>query len=793
MTCGACTGAVERAAGQVAGVVGAAASLETRAVRIEIGAAGDRDTIARAVVAAVEKAGYAAEIPDPDGDEATRIRARDLAEAKEASALFQRSLGAIGVGVVLMLLAPLSMDRGHVMHADAMHRAIANLFTAVAPFVYRAPPEAYLAASWTLALGTLALVGRAPLVRAFKAARGGHGTMDPLVVLSALASLSLSAATLAAPMPESYLDGAVMVFAFTGLGRALEARAKRATGSALVPLAALTVDDVTVVDDSGVAKTLPRALLRKGDCLRILPGARVAADALVTSGTSRIDEASLTGEPLPRTVTVGDKLVQGTLNSDSPLDATVIAAGRDGTLGRLLTALEHASTEKASGFGWVDAIAARFVPALLAVATVAALGWWIFGAGGARPFADASKFAGSGVATDGGPISTGAYAARIFASVVAVACPCALGLAIPIAASAATTRAAKAGLYVRGARAFAKIGDVRHLVCDKTGTLTVGAPTVASCTWFPAADEPPHTRKAVYEAVKALEGKSEHVLAKALVAWAEASGKVRVRPVRDVVVTPGRGLAGTIDGIRWAIGDATFLPPEMQQSAGAASVFVLGDGAPVEVGPPSPASPLPAKSLVDADGRAPIAALTLTDELRPEAEDLVRAAHAEGWKVHLFSGDRSPAVAEIGQALGIDDVRGGMLPADKAAAIRALRVGDGAIAMIGDGLNDAPALAEADLSLAPGSAVAASLAVADVVFLRGDLRAFPELLALGHAFRRTVHRGLFWAFAYNIVAIPVAAGLFERRFGIALTPATAGLSMAASSLLVVLGSIRLAR
>jgi heavy metal translocating P-type ATPase len=768
MTCGACTGAVERAAGQVAGVVGAAASLETRAVRIEIGAAGDRDTIARAVVAAVEKAGYAAEIPDPDGDEATRIRARDLAEAKEASALFQRSLGAIGVGVVLMLLAPLSMDRGHVMHADAMHRAIANLFTAVAPFVYRAPPEAYLAASWTLALGTLALVGRAPLVRAFKAARGGHGTMDTLVVLSALASLSLSAATLAAPMPESYLDGAVMVFAFTGLGRALEARAKRATGSALVPLAALTVDDVTVVDDSGVAKTLPRALLRKGDCLRILPGARVAADALVTSGTSRIDEASLTGEPLPRTVTVGDKLVQGTLNSDSPLDATVIAAGRDGTLGRLLTALEHASTEKASGFGWVDAIAARFVPALLAVATVAALGWWIFGAGGARPFADASKFAGSGVATDGGPISTGAYAARIFASVVAVACPCALGLAIPIAASAATTRAAKAGLYVRGARAFAKIGDVRHLVCDKTGTLTVGAPTVASCTWFPAADEPPHTRKAVYEAVKALEGKSEHVLAKALVAWAEASGKVRVRPVRDVVVTPGRGLAGTIDGIRWAIGDATFLPPEMQQSAGAASVFVLGDG-------------------------APIAALTLTDELRPEAEDLVRAAHAEGWKVHLFSGDRSPAVAEIGQALGIDDVRGGMLPADKAAAIRALREGDSAVAMIGDGLNDAPALAEADLSLAPGSAVAASLAVADVVFLRGDLRAFPELLALGHAFRRTVHRGLFWAFAYNIVAIPVAAGLFERRFGIALTPATAGLSMAASSLFVVLGSIRLAR
>mgnify|MGYP000988026552 FL=1 len=743
MTCGACTGAVERAVGQVAGVVGAAASLETRAVRIEMGADGDRDAIALAVVAAVEKAGYAAEIPDPDGDEATRIRGRDLAEAKEASALFQRSLGAIGIGVLLMLLAPLSMDRSHVMHADAMHRGIANLFTAVAPVVYRAPPEAYLAASWTLALGTLVLVGRAPFWRAFKAARGGHGTMDTLVVLSALASLALSAATLAAPMPESYLDGAVMVFGFTGLGRALEARAKRATGSALVSLAALTVDDVTVLDENGAAKTLPRALLRKGDRLRILPGARIAADAVVSSGTSRIDEASLTGEPLPRTVTVGDKLVQGTLNSDSPLDATVIAAGRDGTLGRLLTALELASTEKASGFGWVDAIAARFVPALLAVATLAALGWWIFGAGGA-------------------------YAARIFASVVAVACPCALGLAIPIAASAATTRAAKAGLYVRGARAFAKIGDVRHLVCDKTGTLTVGAPTVASCTWFPAADEPPHTRKAVYEAVKALEGKSEHVLAKALVAWAEASGKPRLRPARDVVVTPGRGLAGTIDGIRWAIGDATFLPPEMQQSVGAASVFVLAGG-------------------------APIAALTLTDEVRPEAEELVRAAHAEGWKVHLFSGDRSPAVAEIGEALGIDDARGGMLPADKAAAIRALRDGDSVVAMIGDGLNDAPALAEADLSLAPGGAVAASLAVADVVFLRGDLRAFPELLALGHAFRRTVHRGLFWAFAYNIVAIPVAAGLFERRFGIALTPATAGLSMAASSLLVVLGSIRLAR
>lgn len=752
MTCGACTGAVERAAGKVAGVVCAAASLETRAVRIEMGADGDRAAIARAVVDAVEKAGYAAEIPDPDGDEATRIRARDLAEGKEASALFARSLAAIGVGVLLMLLAPLSMDRSHVMHADAMHRGIANLFTALAPIVYRAPPEAYLAASWTLALGTLALIGRAPLSRAFKAARGGHGTMDTLVVLSALASLALSAATLAAPMPESYLDGAVMVFAFTGLGRALEARAKRATGSALVSLAALTVDDVAVVDDDGVAHTLPRALLRKGDRLRILPGARIAADAVVTSGTSRIDEASLTGEPLPRTVTVGDKLVQGTLNSDSPLDATVIAAGRDGTLGRLLTALELASAEKASGFGWVDAIAARFVPALLAVATLAALGWWLFGAGGA-------------------------YAARIFASVVAVACPCALGLAIPIAASAATTRAAKAGLYVRGARAFAKIGDVRHLVCDKTGTLTVGAPTVASCMWFPDADEPPHTRKAVYEAVKALEGKSEHVLAKALVAWAEASGKPRLRPVRDVVVTPGRGLAGTVDGIRWAIGDATFLPPEMQQSAGPALVFVLGD-APGDGGLTSTA--------------APVAALTLTDEMRPEAEDLVGAAHREGWKVHLFSGDRSPAVAEIAQTLGID-ARGGMLPADKAAAIRALRDGDSAVAMIGDGLNDAPALAEADLSLAPGSAVAASLAVADVVFLRGDLRAFPELLALGHAFRRTVHRGLFWAFAYNIVAIPVAAGLFERRFGIALTPATAGLSMAASSLFVVLGSIRLAR
>ncbi|MBK8010115.1 MAG: cation-translocating P-type ATPase [Deltaproteobacteria bacterium] len=683
----------------------------------------DARTTPDALVEAIRGLGYEADLPSTTRSLIEQQRLDDRALGREAQSLLGRSL----LALLAMCAAMFAMGRWH--------------------------DHLILAASTVIAVAT----GGRIYARALAALRHKRGDMNTLVALGTLASLALSLLT-----DHIYAEAILGILGFVLLGNALEARARRRTTEALVGLAALEPSSASIVDEQGETQTVPIELVRRGDTLVVHPGERVAADGRILEGASDLDESLLTGESIPVPKRAGDRIVAGSLNGRGLLRAEVEAIGDASTLSQLLALLRDAQADKAPTQRFADRVIQWFVPAVLMLASLT-FGLWIF--------------LGAGLA----------QAALYAVSVLVVACPCALGLAVPTAVVVATGRAARRGLLVKGGAALEALAEIDVLVFDKTGTLTEGrpqlvdahlidappsgtSPTGADASDVSASDPEvsragPIARDSLANAIgmaAAIERGSSHPLGRAVVSYATAQG-LSVPKAEGIEVDLGSGVRGKVAGRMVRVHRDGPKAWAMRCPRGSTAAFIEIDGLDVAV-------------------------LAFQDRPRPEAHDVITALKARGLRICVLSGDRAEAAEATAQSLGIEDVVAGVSPVGKVSVIQAMQKEGRKVAMVGDGLNDAAALAAADIGIALASGVDVAAAASDITLLSGSLNALPAAFDIGRAARQTMRRNLVWASVYNAICIPVAAGAMSA-LNIALTPVLASVLMAASSVSVVLSSL----
>lgn len=593
------------------------------------------------------------------------------------------------------------------------------------------------------ALALAAMVaGRSILGAAARQARHLGSNMDTLVSIGALAAFGASSYELMTGGSRLHFGAVGMILTLVLLGRFLESRAKGKTGAALRALLDLAPPTARRLDDAGQAVEVPLGDVRPGDRLRVLPGESVPADGRVVVGQSELSEALLTGESMPVARGPGDPVVAGTVNGSAPLVIQVERTGGDTQLGRIVRMVASAQGSKAAVERLADRVSAVFVPVILALAAVTAGSWLALGAPTERAVLTA-------------------------VAVLVVACPCALGLATPTAIVVAVGRAARLGLLVRDAAVIERLAAVDRVVFDKTGTLTAGQFSVVGLD-LPAGASPEAEGPLVTLAA-AVEEQSEHPLARGVVAERQRRS-LPALPALGVTIAVGGGVKGTVVGRTVRVGSAAWLreegldPQDLAEGDGAA------DGT---------------RILVARDDEL-VGALTLDDSPRPTASEAVARLRGAGAAVSLLTGDREAVGRRVAAALGIEDVIAEVPPEGKLAEVERLRSTGERVAMVGDGLNDAPALAAADVGVAMGRGTDVAKQTADVILLRDDPLAVPDALALARATLRIVRQNLAWAFGYNVILVPLAmAGQ--------LPPVVAAAAMAASSVLVVTNSLRLRR
>ena len=692
MTCAACVSRVEKVLGRVPGVTLAEVNLATHRARVR---GADGLDIAK-LEAAVAKAGYGASPVRPDRVEVQQLPWRLL----------------VGALLTVPLAAPMLFG----------HR--------------------YMLPGWAQLLLTLPvqLWVAGPFYRAaWFGLRGLHGSMDALVVLGTSAAFLLSCFNLLTHGDHAalYFESAAMVTTLVLLGRFLEERARRSTASAIAALAALRPDRATVLRD-GAEIEIPVATLLVGDTLLLRPGERLAADGIVQSGASHVDESLLTGEPMPQAKAPGSTATGGAINGEGLLHVTVSAVGRETVLARMVRLVEDAQIGKPAIQRLADRVSGVFVPVVIVIAALTALVWLLLGA----------------------PADTAILNA---VAVLVIACPCAMGLATPTAIMVGTGMAARAGILVRDAAALERAQAVTLVAFDKTGTLTEGQPRLIAC--HPAAGQ---TEAAVLSAAAALQAGSEHPLARAVLR--AATGPV---PTASAFRTlPGRGIEAVVGGQRLLLGSG-----KMLAEAGIDTSALAAQNAACA------AQGLTVSWLASADGGL-LGLLAFGDTLKPSAARAIAQLHAMGLKTAVLSGDSAPAVAHIAAALGIQTVAAGLLPEDKTARIRAFRDAGEIVAMVGDGVNDAAALATADIGFAMATGTDVAMQAAGITLMRGDPALVAQAITLSRRTWRTLRLGLFWAFAYNTLGIPLAALGW-------LDPMIAGAAMAMSSVSVVLNALSL--
>ena len=593
---------------------------------------------------------------------------------------------------------------------------------------------------------------------AWRAGRHGSMTMDTLVAVGTTAAWAYSMVVTLWPefivsagrMPESYFDSSAIIIGLVLMGRWLEGRAKGQTTGAIRRLVALQATTARRLRD-GVEEDVELAIVEPGDLLRVRPGDKVPVDGIVVEGASAVDESMLTGEPMPSTKAAGDEVIGATINTTGSFVMRATHVGRDTALARIVALVERAQGSKAPIQRLADRISEVFVPLVLVVAAFTFVAWMLLG-----------------------PEPRFTLALTAFIGVVIIACPCAMGLATPTAIMVGTGKGAEAGILVRGGEALEAAGRVDVVVLDKTGTLTRGRPEVSAVV--PA---PGFTPSRVLDLAASLETRSEHPLGEAIVRKARETelGFLEVEGFEALV---GRGATGTVDGLTVVAGSrrlmdergvdlAALVEPARSASAdGGSVVFVAVDGA--------------AAGLI-----------AVADPIRPESADAVRGLREDGAEVWLLTGDNRATAEAVARAVGIpaDHVIAEVLPEDKDATIERLRAEGHTVAMVGDGINDAPALARADLGVAIGTGADVAIEASDVTLLGGDPRLVSSAIALSRATIRVIRQNLFWAFAYNVLLIPVAMGVLYPAFGILLNPAFAAGAMALSSVSVVLNSLRL--
>jgi len=695
MTCSACQAHVQRALEHAPGVAKAAVNLMTGEATV---AFDPKLTKPAALVEAISETGYEAQLPASGQSDFEAQAERDRTQIAEASELQIKAVVSLTLGAIAMAI---SMTAPH----NAMHSAVLRY------------------ALLAMALFVMAWAGRGIFAGAWTAARHGSADMNALVALGTGAAFLYSAAMTIAPAYfESrgialgvYYEAAILILAFVVTGKAIEARAKRQTASALRKLIGLQ-PAIARVSRDGAERDIAIADVRRGELVVVRPGEKIPTDGEIADGASYVDESMLTGEPAPVEKKPGDHVIGGTVNTTGSFRYRATALGDASVLARIVRLMRQAQGSRTPIEKLADRISGVFVPVVLGIAIVTFSAWMIAGA-------DAGKALVTGVA------------------VLIIACPCAMGLAVPTAAMVAIGRGAQMGLLIKGGETLEKLRRVDTVVFDKTGTVTEGHPRI---THAEITDE-------ALRLTAAAERRSEHPLARAVIELAESRG-LTIPEAYDFEATPGRGVEARVEGKHVRAGNV---------DAADADIAVMIDG--------------------KAAGR-----LTVEDPIRAGAAEAVRELRAMGLDVLMLTGDRSANASRIAQQAGIGEVIAGVLPDGKAAEIQRLQSDGQVVAMIGDGINDAPALAQADAGFAMGSGTDIAIEAGDVTLLRADLGGIARAIGLSRATWKVMRQNLAWALAYNVIAIPAAALGF-------LNPVIASAAMAASSVSVVLNSLRLKR
>ncbi len=773
MTCASCAGRVERALLKVPGVASASVNLANEQVRVE-----SSEADLAALIEAVQKAGYGVPVQSLE-------LAIDGMTCASCVGRVERAL--LKVPGVRSAAVNLASERAHVevlgppdpaaliraveaagYHAtasserrpaaDAERRLQRERWAVIAGLLLAAPLVLpmfgelfglhWMLPAWIqflLATPVQFVLGARFYVAGWKAVRAGAGNMDLLVAIGTSAGYGLSLyqwwATPAGQMPHLYFEASAVVIALVLLGKYLESRAKRQTSAAIRALEALRPDRATRVID-GREEDVAIAALRLGDLVLVKPGERFPVDGEVVEGESQADEALISGESLPVNKAPGDRITGGAINGEGRLLVRTTALGGETVLARIIRLVEDAQAAKAPIQKLVDKVSQVFVPAVLVIAVFTLIGWLLTGAPAEVALINA-------------------------VAVLVIACPCALGLATPAAIMAGTGVAARHGILIKDAEALEVAHAVNAVAFDKTGTLTSGKPQIIHLHALEG-DEASLLRLA-----GALQRGSEHPLARAVLERCEADG-VAVPDVQKSQALSGRGIAGTLDGRQLALGNRRMLDE-----------FGLQPGELLDTAQRWEAEGRTLSWLVESAPQPRVLGLfAFGDSLKEGAAAAIAALDARHIRSHLITGDNCGSARVVAEALHIDDVHAEVLPADKAATVAELKKDGAVVAMVGDGINDAPALAAADVGIAMGGGTDVAMHAAGITLMRGDPRLVPAALEIARRTYRKIQQNLFWAFIYNLVGIPLAV------FGF-LSPVVAGAAMALSSVSVVSNALLL--
>ena len=738
MSCAACQARVEKAVSKVPGVTSCSVSLLTNSMGVE-GTASPAD-----IVHAVEAAGYGARQQEAERQHADGMAEyEDMLKDRETPVLRRRLI------VSLLLLLPLMyLSMGHMMWNWPLPAFMAENHVA-------------MGLSQLLLTTAIMVVNQKFFVSGFKSLWHLAPNMDTLVALGSAASYGYSLYALFAMtgaqqagdsemvmhyMHDFYFESAAMILTLITVGKLLEARSKGRTTDALKGLMKLAPKTATVLRN-GQEVQVGISEVQKGDLFVVRPGEHVPVDGVVLEGSSAVNEAALTGESIPVDKTAGDAVSAATVNQSGFLKCRATRVGEDTTLSQIIQMVSDAAATKAPIAKVADKVSGIFVPTVIGIAALTTIGWLLAG----QSFGAALSF---GI------------------SVLVISCPCALGLATPVAIMVGNGMGAKNGILFKTAESLEEAGKVEVVALDKTGTITSGEPEVTDL-WLCEAD----SEEALLHLACALEQQSEHPLAKAVMKAGREKG-FQPSAVTEFQALPGNGLTGLLEEQQLAGGNLKFMETKAsvsQEARQQAERYAEAGKTPL---------------FFSADGRL-LGIIAVADVIKADSPEAVRALQGMGIRVVMLTGDNERTAEAIGREAGVDEVIAGVLPEGKEAVIRRLKVDGARVAMVGDGINDAPALTRADLGIAIGAGTDVAIDAAEVVLMKSRLSDVPAAIRLSRATLRNIHENLFWAFFYNLIGIPLAMGLYYPMFGLKLNPMFGAAAMSLSSFCVVTNALRL--
>lgn len=749
MHCASCSSVIEKTFKKVAGVESAEVNYGTEKAKVSFDPS---KTSPHDLSKHIEPLGYSLEIPQ-SAEEMGMSESEHAAHLGLNQSKKEKLAEVADMRIKVLSAIPLAIIAAFIMGWDilAQYGSVAEMSLTAKEFFHHLLP--------LLATYILFVVGKPYLLGFYRFLRYGKANMDTLIGIGTVAAFLYSFAVIAFEdvlkpfinVEYQYYDVTIVVITFIALGKYLEARSKIKTGDAIEKLLNLQAKTALVIRD-GKEVEISVNDVKHGDLVIIKPGAKIPVDGVITEGSSFIDESMVTGEPMPAQKRTGDSVVAGTINTSGSFTFKATKVGSETLLAQIIKMVEDAQGSKAPIQALADKISAVFVPIVLVIAFLA-LGTWLIAG---------SQYFGFSQALSFGLVS--------FVGILVIACPCALGLATPTAIIVGVGKGAKEGILVKDAATLEKLHKVNMVVVDKTGTITKGKPTLVNIKNLSELND-----NELVSVIASLEKRSEHPIAHAIVSYAKEKN-IPLLETSEFMGLQGKGLRGSIKGVEYFVGNAK-LVSDLKLSFDVAKLneFTSQGKTPVI---------LATKDKV-------LGFVMVADEIKQESKQAVADLHKLGIKVVMLTGDDEKAAKYIASLVGIDDVIAHVLPQDKLEKIQAIQSQGRVVAMAGDGVNDAPALAQADVGIAMGTGTDVAIESAGITLLGGDISKLVKAIKLSKITMRGIKQNLFWAFIYNIVGIPLAAGVFYPIFGWLLNPVFAGFAMAMSSVSVVSNSLRI--